>query len=171
MKFFNKVMFLCILLSMNLLIRCNLVSTKNKLSSEKPKDFNFIFSYGVGSKNKLDTLTSNYTKDMITEPSVSTKIELSNEDIDTIYSEMRRINILDYPDNFETENNDIQTPYYTYNLKIIINGIEKNIYWEDKSKSKSEKAIQLRELFNKIQKVIESTEEYKKLPKVKGGYE
>lgn len=171
MKLFNKVIFLYVFLSINLLIGCNLGSTKNELPSEKPKDFNFIFSYGVDSKNKLDTSTGNYIKDMITDPSISTNINLSDEDINTIYSEIQNINILNYPDNFEVESDTLKEPYYTYKFKIIANGIEKNIHWEDKGESTSEKAIQLRELFNKIQKIIESKEDYKKLPDVSGGYE
>jgi predicted RNA-binding protein with EMAP domain len=37
--------------------------------------------------------------------------------------------------------------------------------------SESKEAIQLRGLFKKIQEIIESKEEYKKLPEAKGGYD
>jgi hypothetical protein len=152
-------------------VGCNSTSTKNQLPESKPKDFNFVFSYGVGSKNQLDTIKGQYTKDMITEPSVSTNLKLSDEDMNTIYSEIRKINILDYPDNFKPKNNAIQTPYYTYTFKIIANGMEKNISWADENVSESKEAVQLRKLFKKIQEIIESKEEYKKLPEGKGGYD
>lgn len=171
MRLFNKVVCLCILLVAILLAGCNLTIGKNKLPSTKPKDFNFVFSYGVGSKNQLDTIKGQYTKDMVTEPSVSTNLKLSDEDMDTIYSEIIKINILDYPDNFKPKNNVIQTPYYTYNFKIIVNGMEKNISWADENVSESKEAVQLRKLFKKIQEIIESKEEYKKLPEAKGGYD
>jgi hypothetical protein len=171
MKLFIKVIWLCVLLIATLLAGCNLTSTKNKLPSTKPKDFNFVFSYGVGSKNQLDTIKGQYTKDMVTEPSVSTNLKLSDEDMDTIYSEIRKINILDYPDSFKPKNNVKQNPYYTYNFKIIANGIEKNISWVDENVSESKEAVQLRELFKKIQEITENKEEYKKLPEAKGGYD
>jgi hypothetical protein len=171
MKLFKNVICLCILLITTLLAGCTLTSTKNKLPSTKPKDFNFVFSYGVGAKNQLDTIKGQYTKDMVTEPSVSTNLKLSDENLDTIYSEIRKINILDYPDSFKPKNNAVQTPFYTYNFKIIADGIEKNISWEDENVSQSKEAIQLRELFKKIQEIIESKEEYKKLPEAKGGYD
>jgi hypothetical protein len=171
MQLFNKVICLCVLLIATLLAGCNSTSTKNKLPSTKPKDFNFVFSYGVGSKNQLDTLKGQYTKDMVTEPSVSTNLKLSDEDMDTIYSEIRKINILGYSDSFNPKSNVMQTPYYTYNFKIIADGIEKNISWADKNVSQSKEAVQLRELFKKIQEIIECKEQYKKLPEAKGGYE
>ncbi|WP_246579328.1 hypothetical protein [Alkaliphilus flagellatus] len=56
MKLFNKVVYLCMFLIATLLVGCNLTGTKNQLSSSKPKDFNFVFHYGVGAKNQLDTI-------------------------------------------------------------------------------------------------------------------
>ena len=35
----------------------------------KPKDFNFVFNYGVNSKNGLNTIKGEYTKDMVIDPS------------------------------------------------------------------------------------------------------
>jgi hypothetical protein len=148
----------------------NLSSTKSNLPLTRPNDLNFEFNYGVGSKNQLNTIKGQYTKDMVAEPSISTNLKLSDEDMDTIYSEMRKINILNYPDNLNPKNNVKQTPYHTYNFKIIVNGIEKNIFWADENVSQSKQAVRLRELFKKIQEIIESKEEYKKLSKAKGGY-
>lgn len=171
MKQYNKVLFLCLLLIVTILAGCNLISTKNKLPSLKPKDFNVVFSYGIGSKNQLDTIKGQYTKDMVADPSIITNLKLSDQDMDTIYSEIRKINILDYPNNFKPVNNLIRTPFYTYNFKIIADGIEKEIYWADENVSKSKEAVQLRELFKNIQEKIESKEEYKKLPQAMGGYD
>jgi len=159
-----------VILSLIFLSINNIASTKSNLPLTKPKDFNFVFNYGVGSKNQLDTIKGQYTKDMITEPPISTSLKLSDEDMDTIYSEIRKINILDYPDNFKPNNNLKQTPYYTYNLKIIVNGIEKNISWADENASESKEAVQLRKLFKKIEEIIVKKEEFKKLPEAKGGY-
>lgn len=170
MKLFKKLLCLSLFFSISILIGCDSTNIENKLPKDKPKDINFIFSYGVDSKNKLDTIKGQFTKDMITEPSVTINLKLSEQDMDNIYSEIRRINILDYPDSFKPKDNVMQKPYYTYNFQIISDGINKSISWEDNSDSQSEDAIQLRELFKKIQQIIESKEEYKKLPKASTGY-
>ena len=43
---------------------------------QKPDDFNFIFMYGVGGKNEIDTFKGTYTKDMVTEPSITIDFKL-----------------------------------------------------------------------------------------------
>ena len=82
-----------------------------------------------------------------------------------------RLQILDYSENFRPKNNSKQTPFYTYYVKIIADGMEKNISWEDENASQSKESVQLRGLFKKIQEIIESKEEFKKLPEAKGGYD
>ncbi|WP_313885246.1 hypothetical protein [Clostridium sp. DJ247] len=171
MRLFEKVMCLCLFLIAFSFVGCNSTSTKNQLPESKPKDFNFVFNYGVNAKNQLDTAKGQFTKDMVLEPSITTNLKLSDDEISTIYSEMKKINILDYPDNFNPKSNTIQTPYDTYSIKIIIEGKEKCIYWKDESVSETKEAAQLRKLFKKIQEIIVNKEEFKKLPEAKGGYQ
>lgn len=171
MKAFSKVVYLFILISAALFAGCNKTSTKDKFPLSKPKDFNFVFNYGVGGKNQLDTIKGQYTKDMVIEPSISTNLKLTDEEMNTIYSEMIKINILDYPEEFKPKNNVFQTPFLTYHIKIILDGKEKTISWEDENISKSKDAVQLRELFKKIQGIIVNKEEFKKLPEAKSGYD
>jgi len=149
---------------------CNSTSTRNQFSTVKPKDFNFIFNYGVGAKNQLDTIKGKYTKDMIIEPSIITDLVLSDGEMNNIYLDMMKINILNYPENFNPESDVIQTPFLTYYIKIVIDDKEKNIYWKDENVSETKEAIELRMLFNKIEEIIINKEEYKKLPPTKGGY-
>ncbi|MBZ9689010.1 hypothetical protein G9F72_022190 [Clostridium estertheticum] len=84
---------------------------------------------------------------------------------------MKKINILNYPENFNPKSNIMQTPFQTYSIKIVIDGKEKNIYWKDENVSKTKEAMQLRELFKKIEEIIINKEEYKKLPPANGGYD
>ena len=170
MKLFNRVIFLSLLLLITLLSGCNSLNVKNKLPPSKPVNFNFVFSYGVGAKNQLDTSKGQFTKDMVMDPSITADLKLSDENMDTIYSELRKINILGYPENFKPKGFTESTPYITYNFSITANGIEKKITWLDKDFSHTKEAVQLRELFYKIKDMIESTEEYKKLPTAKPGY-
>lgn len=167
----KKIMSLSLILLLFSLNGCNSTNKDEQLSDRIPKDFSFVFNYGVNAKNQLNSLKGQYTKDMITEPSVTTDLLLSDEEINIIYSEMRKINILNYSEDFKPESDILQTPFITYSIKIVFDGKEKSIYWEDENVSETKEAIQLRELFKRIQEIIINKEEYQKLPPAEGGYD
>lgn len=168
---FKKVIYLCLLLTSFLFVGCNSKVSKDQLPESKPRDFNFVFNYGVNSKNELDTSKSQFTKDMVTKPPVIINLNLTDEEMNTIYSEMKKINILGYPDKFTPKSDKEQKPFYTYSIKISVDGKEKTIYWEDENISDSKEAIQLRSLFKQIQEIVVNKDEYKKLPDSLEGYE
>ena len=150
-------------------IGCNSLNTKNQLPESKPKDFNFVLNYGVNAKNQLDTAKQQFTKDMISEPSITTNLKLTDEEMNAIYSEMRKINILSYPENYDLDSSVSQKPFEEYSIKISFDGKEKIINWKQ-TVTKTKEAVQLRELVSKIKKIIVDKEEFKKLPEPKGGY-
>lgn len=168
---YKKLILLCLSLILFSLIGCDSKITKNELPDVKPKEFNFVFNYGVNSKNGLNTIKGEYTKDMVIDPSITTNLILPNEEMNSIYLDMKKINILNYPENFNPKSNMMQTPFQTYSIKIVIDGKEKNIYWKDENVSKTKEAVQLRALFKKIEEIIINKEEYKKLPLANGGYD
>ena len=92
-----------------------------------------------------------------------------------VTSEMKKIDILSYPEEFipKTEGStktDI-SPHQSYNIKIMIDGEEKEVAWKDNEASETPEAVQLRSLFEKIQKYIMDKEEYKKLPEPNSAYQ
>lgn len=171
-KSFNTRFMLVLALLAFMLTACSESKTKNnQLPEKKPSDFYFVLNYGINAKNQLDTQKGTYTKDMVTAPSVTTALKLSDKEVNEIYTSMRNINILSYPDNFNPKSNMGQKPFLTYSIKIIVNGKEKNIYWNDEFISSSKEAVNLRALFKRIHEIISSKEEYKKLPAPQGGYD
>lgn len=175
----RKIIFTCLILSTFLIVGCNSNSQENKteLPESKPENFNFIFNYGYSEemKNQLDTAKGEYIKDMIQDPSVTTELKLTEEEMNDIYSEMKKIDILSYPEEFipKTEGStktDI-SPHQSYNIKIMIDGEEKEVAWKDNEASETPEAVQLRSLFEKIQKYIMDKEEYKKLPEPNSAYQ
>lgn len=168
---FKKIILLCLFLIQFSLIGCNSIGSGSGLPDAKPKDFNFVFNYGVNSKNGLNIIKGEYTKDMVIDPKVTTNLILSDEEMNSIYLDMKKINILNYPENYNPKSNTMITPFQTYSIKIVIDGKEKNIYWKDENVSKTKKAVELRELFKKIEAIISNKEEYKKLPPTNGGYD
>ena len=164
-KLFKRIFPLSFVLFIFMLTACSINKPKNNPLPEKmPSDFSFVLNYGVNAKNQLDTKKETYTLDTAIKPTVITNFKLSDDEINDIYTSMRSIDIFNYPDNFYPDNNLMQTPFYTYSIKIIANGKVKNIYWKDENVSESKDAVQLRDLFKKIHRIVAEKEEYKKMP-------
>lgn len=140
-------------------------------------NFNLIFKYGVGAKNELDTFKEIYTKDLITDAPISTQLILLPEELNRIYQKMKDISFFDYPEKFSAlipsgSTVQIVIPYDSYYFKVQYGSMVKEILWErdDVVSPLDEKTIKLKELISLIKGIIESKEEYGKLPPTKGGY-
>jgi hypothetical protein len=138
-------------------------------------DFNFIFKYGVGAKNILDTYAGTYTKDMVIDPAITIELTLSEEEMDSIYQKMAEIDFFNYPDEFKVtvppgELTGMVTPFSRYYFTVEKDSQIKDLSWADEITNPNVKADKLRELINLIKSIIESKEEYKKLPEPSSGY-
>jgi len=145
----------------------------NQMPIEKPKDFAFVLKYGIGAKNVLDTKDGTFTKDLIIAGAKNAPLKLSDEELTTIYNEMQKIKIMNYPEYFKPDRLPIQrwvTPHPTYELTIEYNGKEKRIFWDDESLSEESESNKLRNVINLVKTIIENKEEYKKFPEPQGGY-
>ena len=137
--------------------------------------FNLIFKYGVGAKNELNTFEGTYTRDMVQDPSITVDLSLSQEELDMIYQKMIEIDFFDYPDKFSVPISPdgmvtSVTPYSSYYFKVEYDSKVKDLRWEAEIINKNEQADKLRELIKLIRDIIESREEYKKLPQPTSGY-
>lgn len=138
-------------------------------------NFNVIFKYGVGAKNILDSFQGTYTKDMILDPSITVPLSLSREEMDRIYQKMVEIDFFSYPDKFSIsvppgELTGMVTPHSSYYFKVQYSSRVKELWWEDEITNKDEKADKLRGLIKLITDIVESKDEYKKLPRPRSGY-
>ena len=144
-------------------------------SGPTQSDFNFIFRYGVGAKNELNTFSGKYTRDMIQDPSITVNLSLSKEELDRIYQKMIEIDFFNYPNEFSIsvppgELTTAVTPYNSYYFKVEHDSRIKEVRWDAEIINKNDKADKLRELIQLITDIIQSKEEYKKLPAPTGGY-
>jgi len=131
--------------------------------------FNMIFKYGVMAVNELNTFEGTYTKDMVSVPSITVELTLSQEEKGRIYQKMLEIDFFNYPEEFsvsvpEGEVIGMVTPYLSYYFKVEYNSQTKELRWKDNITKPDEKADKLRELITLIRDIVESKEEYKKLP-------
>ena len=132
----------------------------------EPTNFNLIFKYGVGAKNELNTFDQTYTRDMVMDPSVTVKMSLSNNELNGIYQKINDLKLF----NESTEpidGNMMVTPCSSYYLKVQINSEQKELSWNNCRGKISDK---FQQFSNYIIQIIESKEEYKKLPTPRGGY-
>jgi len=159
-----------LILVLTVLVGCNVL----QMPTEKPNDFTFILKYGVGSKNVLNTKDGTFTKDMISSGTKTTDLKLSDDELGTVYTNLRMIKIMNYPEVFKPDRFAITqrsvSPYMTYDLTIGYNGKQKTVIWDDESLSEESEAKNLRDMINRVISILESKDEYKKLPEPEGGY-
>jgi len=89
---------------------------------------------------------------------------------------MLEIDFFNYPDNFSVsvppgEPSGIVTPYASYYFKVEYNSQVKELRWGDEITNPDEKAERLRELIALIRSIVESKEEYRKLPEPTTAYQ
>ena len=128
--------------------------------------FNLIFKYGVGAKNELNTFAQTYTKDMVMDPSVTIKFKLTDNELAGIYQKLNDLKLFNESTK-PLEGNVMVTPCSSYYLKVQINSEQKELSWNNCRGRISDK---FQRFTNYIIQIIESKEEYKKLPTPQGGY-
>jgi hypothetical protein len=141
----------------------------------RESNFNLIFKYGIFAKNELNTFNGTYTKDMVSDPSITVELSLTEEELDSIYEKMIEIDFFNYPDKFSIvpSPNDLVrmvTPYSSYYFKVQYDSRIKELRWEDEILNPDIQADKLMELINLIRDIIESKDEYKELPEPTSGY-
>jgi len=138
---------------------------------------NFIFRYGtIGAKqlNELDTLSGIFIKDMVRKDPVRTSLDLSQEELDTIYQKMVDIDFFSFPRFYNPILGEIigaSTPFSIYYLEYINETGTKIVQWDDKYSLTTDTGYNnLKELARFIIRIIIDKPEYKELPKQDGGY-
>jgi len=151
--------------------------------ASEPK-LKMIFKYGSGMQSELNTFQGTYTKDMVADSPITVKLSLSESDLDKIYKKMIEINFFSYPEEFsifvppkpdeKVMRGRMVGGVSSYYFKVEYNSIVKELRWTDDviedDLKKDERASRLRELIKLIEDIIESKEEYKKIPAPRGGY-
>lgn len=132
-----------------------------------PSGFNLVFRYGVGAVNELDTFKQTYTKDMVMNPPVTIKFKLSDGEFLAIYQKIKDLNLFDDRTKEPTNGFVIVTPCSSYYLKVQIDSDQKELSWNN---CRGKINDRLQQFTDYIISIIESKEEYKKLPAPRGGY-
>ena len=134
--------------------------------NSQPTSFNLIFKYGVGAKNELNTFDQTYTRDMVIDPPVTINFKLTDSELASIYQKINDLKLLDNNEE-PKDGNILVTPCSSYYLKVQTDSIQKELSWDN---CRGKISDRLQQFTNYIISVIESKEEYKKLPTPRSGY-
>lgn len=147
----------------------NMVGIIDATSMEELPSINFIFKYGVHEQDILNTFDKTFTKHMIGDKGTTIKLELSTSELQNISKKITELNLFNIKPNIvlNTGVTMTSTPCSSYYLKTDIDSVQKEISWNDCS---AEIKDEYKKFTDYVIKIIESKEEYKKLPEVKGGY-
>ncbi len=135
--------------------------------------FNASLKFGVNARNELNTFQDTFTKDLILDGSVTTRLVLSQADLDSLEARFLSIDIFSYPDTFVAQHTDtvaVVTPHTTYILKLTRDDRQKVLYWEDALISSDPRSTDLRSMFDFVRTLVEGKPEYKSLPPARGSY-
>jgi hypothetical protein len=154
-------------------------SMDSDLTASEASCYDLVFVYGVkGNRpdpvNRLDTMRGTFTKDMVSDPSVTFELVLTDEQMAEIMGRMVEIGFLSYPSLYSPPTGPVVssvTPYSTYHLKLYRDGvIVKQVRMDTDVVSDDPKTENLVSLFTLIMDVIQSTDAWKDSPKPRSGY-
>jgi hypothetical protein len=140
-------------------------------------NFGFIFRENG---NTLDTFQGTYTKEMYGDPSVTVKMSLSKDDLDSIYKKMVEIDFFQYPRDLTQHPPTspgptgisapflVTNPSTTYYFKVASSSGFKEVSWNNRimqvGGDKDLKIARLKELISVITNIVHSKNEFKSLP-------
>ncbi|WP_168120182.1 hypothetical protein [Paenibacillus sp. HB172176] len=143
------------------------------LPEEMPSDFDFSVRYGITGKNEINTFTDEVTKDLVADGVAKTSFAFSEDEIQSIYEQMRAIPISDKLDMSVSLSRYTcsQMPYSEEHWTIILNGKTYNYDWSEEHCATTEDAKKLKALRQFIFNLVKEKEAYISLPESVGGYD
>ena len=142
------------------------------------RKYEFIFKYGVGKKNILNTRENKFTKDRVIDSSFTVSLKFTLKEKRLVYKKLNEANFFKLPEiykyNIETFEEVFQrNPCNEYEFILLQGPINKTVKWDDciQSTTKDPQFEKLMELSNYINSILIKKNSYKKLPKPRSGYQ
>lgn len=150
-------------------------SDNRDLPKARPDDFGFCLNFNTFGRDQIDTYNETFTKDLVMGRTKTISFKLPDDVKDEIYSLMMDMKILSYPETLTTSGMSAIPPC-DYKLKVTIEGKTKTIIWDgglypSNTDDIPQKYADFLKLVEFISSYIHSTDEYKGMPPVEGGYE
>ena len=160
-----------------IIVTAPMIQDKSEITIEETTS-NIIFRFGSSHgkhPNELDTFKGTFIKDMVNRDPASTKLDLTQEEMDTIHRMMVEIDFSSYPKSFHpTIEGDIMgttTPFTAYYLEYHDESGAKAVYWTTQYTAPEDTRYQnLKELAHLIIATIQAKPEYQEMPEPTAGY-
>ncbi len=134
-----------------------------------PEDFAFSVSYGIGSKNRIDTYNSTVVKDLIADGTAKATLAFTKAELQSIYERMMEIDVFGEKQ-LIVDNGCLRQPISDDYWKIRIGGVEKQMHITTQFCELTEDAQAFMDMRNFIVEIVSGKEEYKALPEPNGAY-
>jgi hypothetical protein len=129
---------------------------------------NIDFKFGVTARNELNTFDGTFTKDLINDGTIKTRLILSQQELTQIKTKLFDMGFFDYSQSFQSQGN--VSPRSDYIFKVQIGSVIKEVSWYSDSNLESKTDTDLTELNILVTGFIIQKLEYKLLPAANGGY-
>jgi hypothetical protein len=153
-----------------------LLSCSDAGLAPQDRDFNILFKYGVGARNELNTFENTYTKDLISDGTITVSLVLSANELHAIKTKLGESDFFSYPDTFRVDVRDTLSraiePHSTFCFRVKSGSAVKTLYWEDSVIPfyVDPRRKKLQEIVTFILDIISQKPEILQLPPVRGGY-
>jgi len=154
--------------------KSELAATCDSLFPRHAKDIEVLYCWGVGGRNRLDTISGTITKDLVADPAITVQFELSDQDRETIVQFADSIGfwrlpeVISPPDTLEII--EMMTPCSDHLLRISQRHRTKTVRWDTCYQNPCAERERVAPLGALVKRLVTEAEEYGKLPKIRGGY-
>lgn len=135
-------------------------------SSDNP--INIDFKFGVTARNELNTFDGTFTKDLIMDGTIKTRLILSQQELSQVKTKLLDMGFFDYPATFQSKG--AISPRSDYFIKVQMGNVTKEVTWYSDSNLGAKTNADLNELYHTLHGIITQKIEYKLLPAPSGGY-
>lgn len=145
-----------------------------ELLVEVPSDFNFVYSFGIGEKNRFDSKEELYVADMVCDPSIKIDMQLSKEEKQKIWQSVIENQFFELDDFTETCNafgmcRDVE-PEHKITLSITANSENHSVHFRDAYFGNDKNLSKFNNIIETIQEILDQKDEIKNLPTPKCAY-
>jgi hypothetical protein len=152
---------------MRLLVIVLILLLIQSCSNNDPKRFDFVFIFGVGAKNELNTYDNAFTKDLVKGPSQTLALRLTDQEKQTIYNKLKEMHFTELPDsNYRCNSFE---PQESYRLSVQMDGHKKQVGWLGGLPDKGTCGA-LGEVDSLIITIIHNRDEFKHSMRERAGY-
>jgi hypothetical protein len=136
--------------------------------TERPEEFDIVFTYGYGPGNTLDTRDNTYIS-RLTDPKITIEISMTEEELDKIWKTIQQHHFYELEPQNPAYAESVQ-PVQKYTLTVYTQGYSEKTVSMAKLGPQTLSEFRFFKITNTIQNIIENKPEYKALPEPRGGY-